>query len=79
MFDIILIRLRKYSIHVHRTVKFSNEGLLSSCIQNPVKYLRWSFLRNSSWSKAAIFEKSSILDVQEGSEYASKLLADHRT
>ena len=36
------------------------------CIQNLVKYLRWSVLR-----KIVFFRKSSISDVLLGSEYAS--------
>ena len=41
-------------------------------IQNPVKYLKWSFLRNSQWHQSlTIFGKGSVLDIWQGSEYVS--------
>ena len=41
------------------------------CIQKPIKYLRWNFLRKSKWKLLTIFTKSSIVDVWQGSKYSS--------
>lgn len=38
-------------------------------IRNPVKYLRWGFLRNSGIHPSAILAKTSFLDILLGSQY----------
>ena len=39
-------------------------------VQNPIKYLRWSFLREKLIAET-IFEKSAILNIWQGPGYAS--------
>ena len=46
-------------------------GKILRPIQNPVNFLRWRFLRKSK--PLIFFQKSSILDVWHGSEYASQI------
>ena len=42
---------------------------MQRCIHSPVKHLGWSFL----WKQLTGFVKHALLDVWQGSEYASKI------
>ena len=59
--------------HLPNLLKFIKVALNQNRIHNPVKNLRWSFLQKmiNGWKPWNTFATISILDVWQGSEYAS--------
>ena len=59
--------------HLPNLLKFIKVGLNQDRIHNPLRNLRWSFLQKmvNGWKPLNTFATISVLDVWQGSEYAS--------